>query len=90
MPRDLALLSIFVGLNNPCLELIFMVPKVFEPLKFDSIIFSKTTDETIKVTNNLVTMMGSGDSRYCIVNLNIPLSGQFLYLFQVFRILMII
>ena len=22
--------------NYPCLELIFMVPKVFEPLKFDS------------------------------------------------------
>ena len=35
MPSDLALLSILTGSNYPCLELIFMVPKVFEPLKFD-------------------------------------------------------
>ena len=31
---DLALLSTLIGSNYPCLELIFMVPKVFEPLKF--------------------------------------------------------
>ena len=35
MPPDLALLSTLIGSNYPCLELIFMVPKVFEPLKFD-------------------------------------------------------
>ena len=35
MPPDLALLSTLIGSNCPCLELIFMVPKVFEPLKFD-------------------------------------------------------
>ena len=35
MPPDLALLSILVGSNYLCLELICMVPKVFEPLKFD-------------------------------------------------------
>ena len=35
MPRDLALLSTLTGSNYTCLELIFMVPKVFEPLKFD-------------------------------------------------------
>ena len=35
IPSDLALLSILTDLNYPCLELIFMVPKVFEPLKFD-------------------------------------------------------
>ena len=34
-PPDLALLSTLTGSNYPCLELIFMVPKVFEPLKFD-------------------------------------------------------
>ena len=34
MRPDLALLSTLTGSNNPCLELIFMVPKVFEPLKF--------------------------------------------------------
>ena len=31
----LALLSTLIGSNYPCLELIFMVPEVFEPLKFD-------------------------------------------------------
>ena len=34
MPPDLALLSTFIGSNYPYLELILMVPKVFEPLKF--------------------------------------------------------
>ena len=37
MPLDLASLSTLTGSNYPCLELIFMVPKVFEPLKFDCI-----------------------------------------------------
>ena len=36
MPPDLALLSTLNGSNYRCLELIFMVPKVIEPLKFDS------------------------------------------------------
>ena len=35
MPPNLALLSTLTGSNYPCLELIFMVPKVFELLKFD-------------------------------------------------------
>ena len=35
MPPDLALLSTLNGSNYTCLELTFMVPKVFEPLKFD-------------------------------------------------------
>ena len=35
MLPDLALLSILIGSNYPCLELIFMVPQVLEPLKFD-------------------------------------------------------
>ena len=38
MPPDLALLPTLTGSNYPCLELIFMVPKVFESLKFDYII----------------------------------------------------
>ena len=37
MPPDLAPLSTLTGSNYPCLELIFMVPKVFKPLKFDCI-----------------------------------------------------
>ena len=42
MPPDLALLSTLIGSNNPCLKLIliFMVPKVFEPLKFGCIFIS--------------------------------------------------
>ena len=35
MPSDLAFLSTLIGSNYPCLELVFMVPMVFEPLKFD-------------------------------------------------------
>ena len=35
MPPDLALSSTLIGSNYPCLEIIFMVPMVFEPLKFD-------------------------------------------------------
>ena len=38
MPPDLVLLSTFIGSNYPCLKLTFMVPKVFEPLKFDCIL----------------------------------------------------
>ena len=32
MPPDLALLVTLTGSNYPCLELMFMVPKVLEPL----------------------------------------------------------
>ena len=35
MPSDLAHFSALIGSNYPCLKLILMVPKVFEPLKFD-------------------------------------------------------
>ena len=55
MPLDLALLLTFTGSNYPCLELIFMVPKVFEPLKFYSI-FVKILcimDRRSKVQNKL-------------------------------------
>ena len=41
MPPDLALSSTLIGSNYPCLELIFMVPKVFEPMKFYCILWSK-------------------------------------------------
>ena len=34
-PPDLALSSTLIGSNYPCFKLIFMVSKVFEPLKFD-------------------------------------------------------
>ena len=34
MPPDLALRLTLISSNHPCLEQIFMVPKVYEPLKF--------------------------------------------------------
>ena len=37
MPPYLALLLTLISSNYPCLKLIFIVPKVFEPLKFDCI-----------------------------------------------------
>ena len=40
MPPDLALLLTHISSNYPCLEPVFMVPKVFEPLKFCCIILS--------------------------------------------------
>ena len=40
MQPDRTLLSTLISSKYPCLELIFMVPKVFEPLKFDCSMFS--------------------------------------------------
>ena len=37
MPPDLVLVSTLIGANYPCLQLLFMVPEVFEPLKFHCI-----------------------------------------------------
>ena len=53
MPPDLALWLTLISSNYPCLELIFMVPKVFEPLKFDCIMagvgmFNYAVDKIIK------------------------------------------
>ena len=44
MPPDLALLSTLIGSNYPCLELIFMIPKVFEPMKFDCMSYKTSLD----------------------------------------------
>ena len=44
MPPDLALSSTLISSNYPCLEVIFMVPKVFEPLKFE---FNKISLSTL-------------------------------------------
>ena len=41
MPPDLELLLTIISSNYPGLKLIFMVTKVFEPLKFDCILFKK-------------------------------------------------
>ena len=41
MPPDLVLLSTLNGSNYHCLELNFMVQKVFEPLKLDCILFAQ-------------------------------------------------
>ena len=39
LPPGLELLSTLSGSNYPCLEQIPIVPKMFEPLKFDCIVF---------------------------------------------------
>ena len=57
MPPDLALLSTLIGSNYPCLELIFMVPKVFESLKFDCNLFYRNNSlycDTILTTTTLM------------------------------------
>ena len=54
MPPDLALLSTPTGSNYPCLELIFMVPKVFEPMKFDCITLELV--QNVKITSGLVAL----------------------------------
>ena len=51
-PPDLALLLTLIGSNYPCLELIFMVLKVFEPLKFNCISMS------IRPLGKVVSMLG--------------------------------
>ena len=51
MPPDLAFLSTLIGSNYPCLELIFIVPKMFEPSKFDCI-FTLVSIKTL--TTNLI------------------------------------
>ena len=59
MPPDLALLSTLIGSNYPCLELIFMVPKVFEPLKFDCS-FNRFLQRKIWKVNPVVPYLESG------------------------------
>ena len=54
IPSDLALLSILIGSNYPCLELIFMVPKVFEPLKFDCTSTVMTTTAEAAAATSLI------------------------------------
>ena len=43
MPPDLALWLILISLNYPCVEHIFMVLKVFEPLKFTVLSFESAS-----------------------------------------------
>ena len=50
MPPDQALSSTLIGSNYPCLELIFLVPKVFEPLKFDC------NDNTLPIDTSELTL----------------------------------
>ena len=81
MSPDLALLSTLTGSNYPCLELILMVPKVFEPLKFDCISkstasFCKKMQETFAVSHFLA-------KNIMIIILHFPQNMSFfLYIFQ--------
>ena len=62
MPPYLALLSTLIGSKYPYLEQIFMVPKVFEPLKLDCIQVTKL-QENIDITN--VTLMNYNRRATC-------------------------
>ena len=66
MPPDLAQLSILISLNYPCLELIFMVPKVFEPLKFDcSLGFNRSnTSQAGPLASNFITLISLQTYKY--------------------------
>ena len=55
MPPDLALSSTLIGSNYPYLELIFMVPKVFEPLKFDCNLYIVGHIITVIMKSNKMT-----------------------------------
>ena len=57
MPPDMALLSTLTGSNYPCLELIFKVPKVFEPLKFDYTGLERTGHTLCIVDTSLSVLM---------------------------------
>ena len=59
MPPDLAPLSTLNGSNYPCLELIFMVPKVFEPLKFDCIM------DPYKILRHEERQRSENQTRFC-------------------------
>ena len=71
MTPYLALLSTLTGSNYPCLELIFMVPKVFEPLKFDCIFnnarFLHKHFSDIEFEPNILSadVIGFAESRLC-------------------------
>ena len=80
MPPDLALLSTLIGSNYPCLELIFMVPKVFEPLKFDctltTICISGVNPETIRGSNTGVfvgAQSSESQTAWCMSNADVHL-----------------
>ena len=65
MPPDLALLSTLIGSNYPCLELIFMVPKVLKPLKFDCIIILCTTIHRYPIFSTRYSVMCKVYTGYC-------------------------
>ena len=61
MPPDLALWLTLIRSNYPCLEYIFMVPKMFEPLKFYCIFSAaklscKAPDKTSEIINSHLTL----------------------------------
>ena len=67
MLPDLALLSTLIRSNYPCLELIFMVPKVFESLKFYCLyILPHTCSHKIVLT--IITGWERTGQMFCIVD----------------------
>ena len=51
MPPDLAQGLTLNSSNYPCLELIFMVPMVFEPMKFDCSMWVKQNGNSVMTEN---------------------------------------
>ena len=62
MPPDLALISTLISSNYPFLELIFMVPKVFEPLTF----YCTLGKAIILQVNLLIECMSRSIGPHCI------------------------
>ena len=58
MPPDLTLWLTLISSNYPCLKHIFVVPKVFEPLKFYCIwwAFNTHSPYSLKASGNLYTL----------------------------------
>ena len=56
MPPDLALRLTHISSNYHCLEHIFMVPKVFEPLKFYCIATPKTRPVLVEDSSSVSTL----------------------------------
>ena len=81
----MALWLTLISSNYPCLEHIFMVPRVFEPLKFDCIYKSNrfhSTGSNIPGKRNDVDMLVHEGKLFIICRLIIDCCRSFLYAFE--------
>ena len=73
LPPDLALSSTLIGSNYPCLELIFMVPKVFVPSKFYYIILWLTLPSQYRVSDEALSAETTESSLIHFFRMNVSL-----------------